>query len=234
MNSPELRSDMPKQERSIATRATILRAAAEAFIAHGYADATLAKITKNSSFTNGALYHHFPTREALAIAVVEEYEQRSWQVVLNANESNDDPLVTILAIAMDFARLLQTDRLVLAGVILTTEVGAPVALRRPYQGWVDALERLVVEGQDLNLIRDDLPAREISEYMVAVFTGLQLISKASSERADLSERLRTGWTFLLNGLAVEGTTPPVDTLMKSVRRGGSASAGNEFAGTSSA
>jgi AcrR family transcriptional regulator len=183
----------PRQDRSIATRAAILEAAARRFIAFGYSDATLARITQNEGFTNGALYHHFPTREALARAIVDEYEQRAADIVTTTPHTADDPLRAVLVMSRRLAEGLLSDRILLAGITLTTEVGSPFLDRQPYRPWVEAV------------LRADVDAADVSAFVVATFAGIQLVSAAESGREDLLERLRTGWALVLGGLTLPGT-----------------------------
>ena len=60
------------QQRAIKTRAALLAAAAHEFPDRGYAGASVTSILANSTSTKGALYFHFPSKEALAEAVLED------------------------------------------------------------------------------------------------------------------------------------------------------------------
>ncbi len=59
---------MAPQARSEATRQKILDAAIDLFSEVGYASATLGEIIERVGMTNGALYHHFDSQEALTTA----------------------------------------------------------------------------------------------------------------------------------------------------------------------
>lgn len=47
------------------TRDRILQAAAQCFLEEGYEHATIARIRRRSGVSNGALFHHFPTKDAI-------------------------------------------------------------------------------------------------------------------------------------------------------------------------
>lgn len=49
----------------IDTREKILRAASECFIDEGYEHTTVARIRERSGVSNGALFHHFPSKDAI-------------------------------------------------------------------------------------------------------------------------------------------------------------------------
>lgn len=53
----------------MATRETILEAAAGVFLAQGFAAASMDQIRQAAGVSNGSLYHHFPTKAALADAL---------------------------------------------------------------------------------------------------------------------------------------------------------------------
>lgn len=59
-----------------AARARILDAATEAFGEHGYRGASLASIGRMVEMTQQGVLHHFPTKPALLLAVLEERDRR--------------------------------------------------------------------------------------------------------------------------------------------------------------
>lgn len=48
------------------TRARVLDAAAQVFLQHGFADASMDMVRQEAGVSNGSLYHHFPTKAQLA------------------------------------------------------------------------------------------------------------------------------------------------------------------------
>ncbi|GAA4921095.1 TetR/AcrR family transcriptional regulator [Streptomyces coeruleoprunus] len=61
--------------RSEARRADILRAAFEVIAERGYRGASLAAVAERAGLTQQGLLHHFPSKEALLVAVLEERDQ---------------------------------------------------------------------------------------------------------------------------------------------------------------
>jgi AcrR family transcriptional regulator len=59
-----------------ATRERILAAALEVFARKGYHRALVDDIVRASGTSKGAVYHHFPTKEALFLALVDEFARR--------------------------------------------------------------------------------------------------------------------------------------------------------------
>jgi AcrR family transcriptional regulator len=67
-----------------ATRDKILQAALEVFAEKGYHRALLDDIVRASRTSKGAVYHHFPNKEALFLALVDEFSARLAEAVAAA------------------------------------------------------------------------------------------------------------------------------------------------------
>ncbi len=67
-----------------ATRERILDAALEVFAGKGYHRALVDDIVRASGTSKGAVYHHFPTKEALFLALVDEFAERLAAAVSSA------------------------------------------------------------------------------------------------------------------------------------------------------
>jgi len=62
---------MGQQERSNETRAHILEAATDLFACHGYDATGVAEICQQAGVSKGAFYHHFPTKQALFLELLD-------------------------------------------------------------------------------------------------------------------------------------------------------------------
>ena len=65
-----------KQERAARTRVEILEAAINLFSRRGFLATTMADLSRAIRMTPGALYWHFPTKEDLLLAAIEELHSR--------------------------------------------------------------------------------------------------------------------------------------------------------------
>src|SRR5437879_4328567 len=67
------------------TRRRILDAALACFLEDGYAQTTIARIRARSDVSNGALFHHFPSKEAIAdtlyVEAMTSFQQGLWDLV---------------------------------------------------------------------------------------------------------------------------------------------------------
>ncbi len=64
---------MPAQHRGKETRERILAAALDAFARYGYAATGVAEICRRAGVTKGAFYHHFPTKQAVFLEMLERW-----------------------------------------------------------------------------------------------------------------------------------------------------------------
>jgi AcrR family transcriptional regulator len=62
---------MPVQRRSLATVEQVLAAAAQVFETFGYAGGTTNRIAERAGVSVGTLYQYFPSKEAVAVALLE-------------------------------------------------------------------------------------------------------------------------------------------------------------------
>lgn len=68
----------------ITTRERILRAALTVFARKGYHRALVDDIVRTSRTSKGAVYHHFPNKQALFLALVDDFAARLAQTVADA------------------------------------------------------------------------------------------------------------------------------------------------------
>ena len=63
-------------ERGRATREQLLDVAEALFAANGYEDTSTEAVLREAGVSRGSLYHHFPSKDALFYAVLEQVEER--------------------------------------------------------------------------------------------------------------------------------------------------------------
>ena len=81
------------------TREAILDAAFQEIYRHGFQAASLVNILERTGLTKGALYHHYPDKRSLGLAVVDEVIRRRLEgTVFQPLRESSEPLATLLAI----------------------------------------------------------------------------------------------------------------------------------------
>jgi AcrR family transcriptional regulator len=186
-----------KQERAVQTRETLLLAAAEVFDEYGYAGASINRILKRAGLTAGALYFHFESKEGLARAVMNSQPE----TIVPLLESHG--LQRLVDITVTWARRLQEDPLLRAGVRLTNEQ-ASFGLQdaTPYREWAGIMADCLRDAHERGELQPGVEPDEVGEFIVEACTGMQMFSAVASGRTDLIERVTRMWRLLLPGIAV--------------------------------
>jgi AcrR family transcriptional regulator len=92
-------------ERGQATRARLIAVAERLFAAQGYDGTSIEAVLADSGVSRGSLYHHFPGKEALFLAVLEEVGVRTAQPVLEAMLAAPDPVAALRVGGLGWVRL---------------------------------------------------------------------------------------------------------------------------------
>lgn len=166
-------------------RQAILEAAQQEFHRTGFRAASLSSILASTGLTKGALYHHFPNKQALGYAVVEELLEKmveeDWLVPLENCLDPVDCLKTQLEEAM--ARAGEEDLLLgcpinnLALEMSTEDEGFRLRIGRIYDRWLQVLAMALRRGQERNLIRPDIEPLPTATFIVGSLAGGRSLAK---------------------------------------------------------
>ncbi|WP_312866386.1 ScbR family autoregulator-binding transcription factor [Streptomyces boluensis] len=177
------------QERAVQTRDQILDAAAELFDRHGYAGTSVKNVADRVGMTKGAVYFHYPTKEALTIAVVDALYDR-WPLLLEAVQAKGlGPMDTLSELLDQTAATFKDDVVVQGGVRLQMEQPLPEGvLPQPYVGWISLIEQLLAEAEEAGELRAGVSPSAAAHTLVSTFFGTQHIAARLDRRQDLTQR----------------------------------------------
>ncbi|MFJ3965091.1 ScbR family autoregulator-binding transcription factor [Streptomyces sp. NPDC090036] len=183
-----------RQERAEITRQAILDGAATAFDLSGFEGTSLSDVVKHAGVTKGALYFHFPSKEALARTLMDEQFQVSEHVPAVENPG----LQTVIDLTHQMAHGLRSNVRIRAGIRLVIEFGSftnpdPA----PYDAWIDTCRGCLTPAQERGDINPSLDVQDLSTLLVGAFTGIQVTSYVRTRREDLHTRVTDLWDFLL-------------------------------------
>ncbi|MEU3186203.1 ScbR family autoregulator-binding transcription factor [Streptomyces sp. NPDC006923] len=198
---------MATQERAIRTRLAILEAAGAVFDEYGYASTTLSMVLERAQVTKGALYFHFQSKEALAQAVLDE------QVQLGSVPPQACKLQEVIDITFAVAHRLLENALLRGSVRLTVDQGAPPGVDHsgPFRQWPEHLIALMEQAREQGELLPSVQPRDTVELLVGAFAGIQLMSRALTQREDLGRRVSLLWEHILPSIAVPGLMSGIDT-----------------------
>ncbi|MFG2129927.1 ScbR family autoregulator-binding transcription factor [Streptomyces sp. NPDC048751] len=198
---------MAKQERAIRTRRAILEAAGAVFDEHGYTSTTIAMVLERAEVTKGALYFHFPSKESLAQAVLDE------QVPFGAVPPQTCKVQEIIDMTFVVGERLLSNSLLRGSVRLAVDQETPSSVDHgePFRQWAERLTVLLELARERGELLPTVRPRETVEMIVGAFTGIQLMSRALTGRADLGGRLSVLWSHILPSIAVPGLLQHLDS-----------------------
>ena len=96
--------------KSATTITSILQAAQKLFLQKNYADVTMGEIAQAAQVTKGALYHHFPGKEALYLAMMHADLQEMQALFQSAAESKGACRERLHRLTMAFLELPREKR----------------------------------------------------------------------------------------------------------------------------
>lgn len=160
-----------------ATRDKIIRTAMDLFWVKGYQSTSISDILSRSQVHSGSLYHFFPGKQDVLVAVLETYRDEIDVGLLNhAWEGVDDPVEKIFALLNGYRmHLLTTDYQYGCPIgSLALELHEPdprvrQLIDRNFRNWVEAVEGCLEEASDR--FPQDLDRRSLAEFILTIMEG---------------------------------------------------------------
>ncbi|WP_205874490.1 TetR/AcrR family transcriptional regulator [Mycobacterium camsae] len=183
--------------RADSTRQQILRAAAHQFARRAYHDVGLDDILAEAELTKGAMYFHFRSKHALAVAIIEQHTSGGRAAVEDLLSRQLSGLETLI----DFSYLIAVQDLskdvARAALHLIESVGRTEGLQASLlKGWVDALasvaQRAISEGD----VAQRWEPGDIGRMIVSMYLGLRQTSDLDDPRGFLLD-LERNWVLIL-------------------------------------
>ncbi|MEU3933227.1 TetR family transcriptional regulator [Streptomyces sp. NPDC029044] len=182
---------MTARTRSEERRAEIVRAALEVIAERGYRGASLAAVAERVGLTQQGLLHHFPTKEALLVAVLQERDR--WDA-LPAGRLRLDLLASLVEYNAMRPAIVQTFSALL-GESVTEEHPARAYFTERYAG-VRAGMAGVLRAEYGDRLPSGLTPERAAPLLVAVLDGLQYQWLLDPESVDMPSAFRDFLTLL--------------------------------------
>ncbi len=159
------------------TRRRLLEVAAEHFARDGLDGANINAISTAAGYAKGTVYNHFPSKEALFAAVVEEACRMTASAAAPASEAGTtrDRLRALIAADVAWAAEHPAFAVVLVRASLDPAPSSTGDLvLRAAAPYLEAVERVLVDGVAAGELRTDRPLPQL----VLLFAGLGQLSLA--------------------------------------------------------
>lgn len=197
MTTVEARSRPKRSYDPQLVRTRILDAAASAYQSTGYHSTSMHDVMRLTGLSGGALYHHFPTKKALGLAVIRERVSRG------VADTWIEPLRSTAGTARALRRVFDDvigdldERVTVRGCPLTN-LALELSLADPdfreavhaiFVRWRTAIVESVREDQARGALAH-LDAEDFATFVVALFSGAMGLAKAAQNTAPLKSCVR--------------------------------------------
>ena len=182
MLSAEL-NDQPRMAEST-TRDRIVEAARELFYLNGYTATGIAQILKASGARSGSLYHFFPSKEDVLVAVLEKYKEMLGPHVLDpCYARTHDPIERIFTLLHGYRQWLERTEFRLGCPIgnLALEVGnshprARELIAENFEAWANAVRALIHEAS--GRLPADVDPEGLAKHVLATMEGAVMLARS--------------------------------------------------------
>jgi TetR/AcrR family transcriptional repressor of nem operon len=192
----ERRADT-SERRADTTRQRLIAAASRQFAHRPYSMVSLDDILAEAELTKGAMYFHFPSKQALALAIIDDLTEISRATVselLTRRMSGLETLIDLIylqavqntqnEVARAGARLLET-------VDNTTDLSTKV-----WQSWIEFVTTLIGKAVTEGDVVDHLDPEDVAKMLVALGAGVRRISDLDQPERYL-DSLQKAWILAL-------------------------------------
>jgi AcrR family transcriptional regulator len=186
--------------RSDTTRDQILRAAAHQFAQRPYYAVGLDDILAEAELTKGAMYFHFRSKHALALAIVDEQTERSAESVKNLLARKLSGLESLIDVSYLIAVGDITQDVTRASFNLLESVGRTEKLQaRLLGGWIQLMCEIAQRGIAEGDIVDQADPEDVGRLLVSIYVGMRQASNLD-EPVQLLSDFGKGLSTVLGGI----------------------------------
>jgi TetR/AcrR family transcriptional regulator, transcriptional repressor for nem operon len=186
--------------RADTTRQQILNAAAHQFARLPYHQVGLDDVLADAELTKGAMYFHFRSKHALALAIIEDRAAKAKEVIAALVTRKFSGLETLIDVSYQIAVRDISEDMARAGFNLLESIGRLEGLQTQLlAGWIETLaviaDRAIAEGD----ILDDCDPQDVARLQVSTYIGLRQASDLDEPERFLLNLEKT-WALLLPGV----------------------------------
>jgi TetR/AcrR family transcriptional regulator, transcriptional repressor for nem operon len=186
--------------RADSTRQQILRAAARRFSQQPYHQVGLDDVLAEAELTKGAMYFHFRSKHALALAIIEDQATQSGEAVADLLSRKLSGLETLIDFSCQLAVRDISDDIARAGLNLLESIGRIEGLQEKRLGeWIENLAVIVGRAIEEGDIFDRWDPQDVGRLLVSTYMGLRQTSNLDDPERFLLDLERT-WTLVLSGI----------------------------------
>jgi TetR/AcrR family transcriptional regulator, transcriptional repressor for nem operon len=187
-------------KRADTTRQQLLHAAARQFARRPYHQVGLDDVLAEAELTKGAMYFHFRSKHALALAIIEDQATQSGEAVADLLSRKLSGLETLVDFSYQLAVRDISDDIARAGLNLLESIGRIEGLQAKLLGaWIETLAVIVGHAIAEGDIVDRCDPQDVGRLLVSTYMGLRQTSNLDEPEKFLLDLERT-WALVVSGV----------------------------------
>lgn len=191
---------LPADERRIVTIEAVIALAAS----HNPSDITTAAIAKQMHLTQGALFRHFPSKEALWQAVMQWVADRLLDRIDRAVQQADSPIAALQAMFMGHIAFVVehpgVPRMIFGELQRAESTPAKRMVQTLLQRYAGRLHRLLEQGQTSGLFAATLDKEAAATLFIGTVQGLVMQSLLAGDVQQMQRDAPRVFALYLRGL----------------------------------
>lgn len=201
---------MVRKKNPEQTRQQILEMAGDLIHQHGFKGMRVDEIAEKTGLTKGAIYHHFPNKQALGYAVVDELFNKMFNQHWDELLAGDGLPLEVIASSFECMGNTICESEVEIGCPLINlgsemsfeDEGFRTRINKVFDEWTTQLEDLLIKGIEQGSIKSGVDAKKTANFLVASFQGIQCNSKYGKNLQGFKDGLEY-LSSIVRGLASE-------------------------------
>jgi AcrR family transcriptional regulator len=187
----------PGERRADTTRHRLIAAAAHQFAHRAYSMVSLDDILAEAELTKGAMYFHFASKQALAVAIIDDLTEMSRATVTELVARKMSGLETVIDLVYLLAVQDTQNEVARAGTRLLETVDNTTDLSTTvWQSWIETVTTLIQKAVTDGDIVDHHDPEDIAKMLVALWVGIRRISDLDQPEHHL-DNLQNAWILAL-------------------------------------
>ena len=187
------------ETRADSTRQQILRAAAGQFARLPYHQVGLDEVLAEAELTKGAMYFHFRSKHALALAIIEDQITRSDETIADLLARKLSGLETLIDFSYQFAMRDIGEDASRSALHLVESIGRVEGLQTKLHGrWIDNLAVAVQRGIAEGDVIEDCEPQHVGRLIASSYMGLRQTSDLDDPARFLGD-FQKMWSVMLPG-----------------------------------
>jgi AcrR family transcriptional regulator len=195
--------------KSLSTEKRILTESMRLFLEKGYHGTSIEDITRAAHLTKGALYWHFKNKEDLLKRIIEEYEKRFLDGMIQAVEEVKGGISEKIekyfqynAAFAYYNRELCVSFDTLAAELVGAHHGIEAEFRKIYKKYQKFLSTIILQGKKEKIFKKEIDENLAALVIIAFQGGILVQWSMNRDKIDGEAYVNTFKEIMLNGLMI--------------------------------